>query len=79
MNPYTTLLHLLPKQVKYIGKITNILDNGTVHIAPVGAASIAVVKGGTDSYAINDYVMIVDGVITSKVDTPQTILEESVI
>ena len=79
MNPYTTLLQLLPKQTKYIGKITSILDNGTVHVSPVGASSIAVVKGGTDSYVINDYVMIVDNVIISKVDTPQLILEESVI
>lgn len=79
-NPYALFLNLLPKQVKFIGKVLSIdTDNGTVNIERIGGNNNTLVKGGTNSYAINDYVFVVDGVIVSKLDNVQNILEEQVI
>lgn len=79
MNPYNAFLNLLPKQVKYIGKIISIETNGDMTIDPIGAYSRTIIKGGNTTYNINDHVMVVNGVVISKLDNPQTILEESVI
>lgn len=78
-NPYAKFLNLLPKQIKYIGKIYSIDSDGSVVVDNVSGTSKTNVKGGSDSYSVNDYVFIVDGVIVSKLPQVQTILEESVI
>ena len=79
-NPYVNFLNLLPKQVKYLAKVLSIdTANGTVLVERIGGNENTIVKGGTDSYAINDHVYIIDGAIVSKVDNVQTILEELVI
>ena len=79
MNPYNAFLNLLPTQVKYIGKIISVEVNGDMTIDPIGAYSRTVIKGGNTTYNTNDHVMVVNGVVVSKIDNPQTILEESVI
>ena len=76
---YNAFLNLLPKQVKYIGKITSVDTNGDVTIAPIGAFASSIVKGGTNSYNVDDYVLVKDGIIVSKLDNPQLVLEESII
>lgn len=78
-NPYVKFINLLPKQVRYIGKIVSISTNGSVEIMKVNAVSKSIVIGGTDSYSVNDYVLVVNGVINSKLPPLQEILEESVI
>lgn len=79
-NPYINFLNLLPKQVRFIAKVISIdTVTGTVHVERMGGNNDTIVKGGTDSYAINDYVFVVDGSIVSKVDNVQSILQEEVI
>lgn len=79
-NPYALFLNLLPKQSKYIGKVLSVDSiTGTVTLERIGGNQHTIVKGGTDSYAVDEYVFIVDGVIVSKLDSVQTILEEAVI
>lgn len=79
-NPYVNFLNLLPKQVKYIGKVLSIdTNNGTVLIERIGGNDNTIVKGGTDSYTVGEYLFVIDGTIVSKVDNVQTILEELVI
>jgi len=78
-NPYALFMNLLPKQTKYIAKIVVVSPDGYATVQSVGSASQSLVHGGTDSYAVDDYVMIVDGLITSKLPPTQDILEGMVI
>lgn len=78
-NPYAAFMNLLPKQVKTLGKITFIDSNGTVKISSISGNDSMTVKGGTDGYLVNDVVMVVDGVIVSKLANTQSILVESII
>ena len=75
-NPFAKFMNLLPKQEKSIGKIIRIETDGTVEVANVAGTSSTIVKGGTDSYEVNDYVFIIDGIINSKLPAAQVILEE---
>ena len=75
-NPFAKFMALLPKQEKSVGKIIRIETDGTVEVVNVAETSSTIVKGGTDSYLVGDYVFIVDGIITSKLPAAQTILQE---
>jgi len=78
-NPYAEFLNLIPKQSRYIGKVVRIETDGTVEVLHVDNTSRTVIKGGTDSYSINDYVLIVDGAIQSKLANVQPVIEVMVI
>lgn len=78
-NPYALFMNLLPRQVKIVGRIVGIDENGGADVEHVSGNSRIKVKGGTSSYVVGDYVFVVDGVITSKLPDTQTILEESVL
>ena len=79
-NPYAAFLNLLPRQIKYLAKIISVdSTNGTVVVEKVGGNTRIIVKGGTDSYTVDEYVFIIDEVVASKVDNVQSILEQSVI
>ncbi len=73
-NPFALFMNLLPKQVKYIAKITAVYADGTVKVLRVNGVTTNIVKGGTDSYAVDDFVFIVDGLITSKLPSTQEII-----
>lgn len=78
-NPYALFMNLLPKQTKYIARVVAISTDGHATVQSIGAASQSIVYGGTDSYIVDDYVMVVDGTITSKLPRTQAILEGMVI
>jgi len=76
-NPFSLFMNLLPKQVKYLAKIVAVYSDGTATVQRINGTTTNLVKGGSDSYVEDDYVFIVDGLITSKVSNVQpTVIAE---
>jgi hypothetical protein len=73
-NPFALFMNLLPKQVKYLAKITAVYTDGTAMVLRINGVTTNIVKGGTDSYNVDDYVFITDGLITSKLPSVQAII-----
>jgi hypothetical protein len=78
-NPYALFMNLLPKQVKTVGKILAQYSNGSAKLQRINGVDTVIVLGSNDSYSVNDYVLVIDGVITSKLSAVQQTIEVDII
>jgi len=79
-NPYALFMNLLPKDTKVIAKVVSVDPNGSVVVSIPGSTSNITVKGdGSDTYAPDDHVFIVNGVIVAKTPTLQAVSSYAVI
>jgi len=79
MNPYAAFLSLLPRQVKSIGTVYAVDTDGTITITGIDGSSRFIAKGGSDSFIAGDTVLVVDGIVVSKLPPTQIIVSQSLI
>lgn len=79
-NPYSLFLNLLPKDSKIIAKVVSVSIDGTTVVTIPGSNNNISVRGdGSNTYAVNDHVYIVNGVITGKSPALQVVIEQELI
>lgn len=78
MNPYAQFLGLLPKQTKLICKVLELPVDGIVTVQSIRGTNFKV-KGAGSDIAVNDYVLVVDDTISSKVPDVQITISELLI
>lgn len=82
-NPYSAFLNLLPQQIRWIGVIKQVKDEGSAYVrrvyAPDNTVNLLLVNGSSTGYEVNDTVMIQDNNIVSKLAGAQNVLSLPVI
>ena len=79
-NPYSLFIDLLPKDSIIIGKVISTESDGRVVVQIPGSSSQVTVRGdGSDTYAENDHVYIVNGIISGKTPVLQDVSSYPVI
>jgi len=72
-NSWSQFMRLLPKVDSIVGQILSMdSDAGVAVLASIGSGDFVakMVKGGAD-YAVDDWVLVKDGIITSVIPVPK--------
>lgn len=71
-NIYTDLIRLLPSTETIVGKIASVnTEQNTAVVSSIVGGIFTVKTGKGATYAVNDWVLIKDKVITSTIPVPQ--------
>ena len=71
-NSWSALIRLLPSIDSLVGKIASINENrGTAVLSAVGSGSFSAKITKDSGFVVGDWVLVRDGIITSKIAIPE--------
>lgn len=72
-NPYIDFLNLIPKQNKWIGKITNNRNDGYAEVQKLNTASVPTLCVCSDDAQVGKYVLVQGNTVLSVLADAQSI------
>lgn len=74
-NPYVRFLSLLPRHSKWIGIVTNRLDEGHIHVKQIGNRAINLVCECDQEVQTGTYVLLNDRTVTTVLANADNVQE----